>query len=470
MSSQEFDAIIIGGGPGGYVAAIRCAQLGMKTALVEKTHLGGICLNWGCIPTKALLRSAEILEYAKHATDFGLKALKPEVDFPKVIERSRGVASQLSQGIAHLMKKNKVTVFMGHGQLEGRQGDNHQITVTLEDQKTQTLLSKNIILATGARARELPDFAANGKTIWNYRHAMTPDQQPKSLVVLGSGAIGIEFASFYNTLGTHVTVVEMQDRILPVEDREISQLAQKSLEIQGITIHVNATVSESKATKSGIQLSLKTAQGEETLETDALLVAVGIQGNVENLNLEATKVHVERGQIKVNEWCQTHEPGIYAIGDVAGAPWLAHKASHEGVMVAEKIAGNPHVHPMRKDHIPGCTYSHPQVASVGMTEDKAKEAGYDIKVGRFPFLGNGKAIALGTTEGLVKTIFDKKTGAFLGAHMIGHEVTELIHSFALALTLEATEADLMATIFPHPTLSEMIHESTLNADGQALHI
>lgn len=467
-TQNDFDIIVIGAGPGGYVAAIRAAQLGLKTAIIEKEHLGGVCLNWGCIPTKALLRSAEIKHLIDHAEDYGIKVGKPEVNLDKVVERSRKISAQLSRGIEGLMKKNKIIVFDGTAKLKGK----GEISLDQKDGQQKSLKAKHIIIATGARPRLLPNIEVDGDIIWVARNAMTPKKMPKSLVVIGSGAIGIEFASFYRLMGADVTVIEMMDRILPQEDAEISKLAQKNFEKQGITFKLSSTVDKVEKTSKGAKLTLKaTGTGSpETIEADNVIVAIGIIGNTENLGLENTKVTVDRGQIVVDQWCQTTEPGVYAIGDVAGAPWLAHKASHEGILCVEKIANQEGVHPMDRSKIPGCTYSIPQVASVGLTEAKAKESGREIRVGRFQFIGNGKALALGDTEGLVKTIFDAKTGELLGAHMIGAEVTELIQGFGIAKTLETTEAELMHTIFPHPTLSEMMHESTLNAYGRTIHM
>lgn len=464
MADTQFDILVIGGGPGGYVSAIRAAQLGMKTALVEREHLGGICLNWGCIPTKALLRSAEIFDHMKHAESFGLSAGNIGFDLDKVVQRSRGVAKQLNQGVGHLLKKNKVTVFMAAAKLAG----SGKVEID-EKGKKQTLSAKHIILATGARARDLPGLEADGKLVWNYKHALVADTMPKRLLVIGSGAIGIEFASFFNSLGSDVTVVEVMDRVLPVEDAEISVLAHKAFEKKGMKIMTGATV---KGLKRGAKEVVATIEkgGKSTEHTfDRVISAVGIVGNVEDLGLEGTKVKVDRTHVVIDEWCRTGEPGVYAIGDIAGAPWLAHKASHEGVICIEKIAGLKDVHPLDVKRIPGCTYCQPQVASVGLTEAAAKEAGYELKVGRFPFIGNGKAIALGEPEGMVKTVFDAKTGELLGAHMIGAEVTELIQGYGIAKTLETTEADLMHTVFPHPTLSEMMHESVLDAYGRAVH-
>ncbi|AIK96024.1 dihydrolipoyl dehydrogenase [Candidatus Odyssella acanthamoebae] len=463
---QDFDVVVVGAGPGGYVAAIRAAQLGMKTAIVEKEHMGGVCLNWGCIPTKALLRTAEVKHLIDHAEEFGLKVAKPEIMLDKVVERSRKIAGQLAAGIKHLMKKNKITVLEGHGSLKGKS----ILSVKDNTGKTEDIKAKHIILATGARARTLPHLEVDGDIVWTARHAMTPKTMPKSLVIVGSGAIGIEFASFYRTLGVEVTVIEMIDRILPQEDPEISALALKNFEKQGIKFVLSATVEKLEKTQNSAKVFVKTAKGQEIFEASNVILAIGIIGNTENLGLENTKAKVEKNQIQTNEWCQTAESGLYAIGDVAGAPWLAHKASHEAIICVEKIAGLPGVHPLNKLNIPGCTYSLPQVASIGLTEEKAKAEGRAIKVGRFPYIGNGKAIALGDSEGLVKTIFDAKTGELLGAHMIGAEVTELIQGFGIAKTLETTEADLMHTIFPHPTLSEMMHESVLNAFGRTIHI
>jgi dihydrolipoamide dehydrogenase len=461
MADKEFDLIVVGGGPGGYVAAIRGAQLGMKTAVIEREHLGGICLNWGCIPTKALLRSSEVWHIVQNLKDYGLKADNLEFDLQAIVERSRGVAKQLSGGIAHLLKKNKIEVVMGEAKLAG----NGQVEVA----GVGTLSGKHIILAVGARPRSLPGLEADGDRVWTYREAMVPKEIPKSLLVVGSGAIGIEFASFYNDLGASVTVVEVMDRILPVEDEEISLMALKAFEKQGIKVLTGAKVADLKRKKDRVTASVEVDGKLEAIDADRVIMAVGIVGNTEGVGLETTKVKVDRGHVVINEWCETDEPGVYAIGDVAGAPWLAHKASHEGVICVEKIAGVEGVHPLNKSLIPGCTYSRPQIASVGMTERAAKEAGYDVKVGKFPFLGNGKAIALGEPEGMVKTLFDVKTGELLGAHMIGAEVTELIQGYVVARTLETTEAELMHTVFPHPTLSEMMHESVLDAYGRAIH-
>ncbi len=464
---MEFDLAVIGAGPGGYVAAIRAAQLGMKTAIVERDRLGGICLNWGCIPTKALLRTSEIYHLMQNASEFGLRADNVGFDFAQVIARSRKVAEKLSNGVAYLMKKNKIAVIEGHAKLEG-QG---RIAVTGKDgQKLPMIAAKHIILATGARAKTLPGLEPDDRVIWTYKEAMVPETFPKSLLVVGSGAIGIEFASFYRTLGAEVTVVEILDRILPAEDEEISRLAEKSFAKQGIAIRTGTTVERLVTSGDGVTATLKTPDGRLEGSVDRVILAIGIIGNVEGLGLDEQGVRVDKGHIVVDEWCRPGVPGLYAIGDVIGPPWLAHKAMHEGVLCVEKIAGLDGVHPLDKTNVPACTYSAPQVASLGLTEAAARAAGHDLKVGRYPYYANGKAIALGEPEGLVKTIFDAKTGALLGAHMIGAEVTELIQGFAIGKTLETTEAELIATIFPHPTLSEMMHESVLDAFGRALHI
>lgn len=465
MSEKSHDLVVIGGGPGGYVAAIRAAQLGMNVGLIEANHLGGICLNWGCIPTKTLLRSSEIFHLLHRLDEFGLFAKDVSFDLGKIVKRSRDVAGQLSKGVQHLLKKNKVTVYDGWGKLQG-QG---KITVEKDGKTRETLAAKHIILATGARARQLPGLEPDGKQVWSYREALVAPKVPKSLLVIGSGAIGIEFASFFQSLGAKVTVVEVMDRILPVEDEEISAFARKAFEKQGMKIITGASVSKLDKRSNEVTATIKTAKGEEKLVIETVISAVGITPNTENIGLEKTKIKLDRGHIVTNEWLQTDEPGIYAIGDVTAPPWLAHKASHEGVICVEKIAEQKHVHPLIKSNIPGCTYCMPQIASVGLTEKAAKEKGYKIKVGRFPFIGNGKAIALGEAEGLVKTIFDEKTGELLGAHMIGAEVTEMIQGYGIAKTLETTEEDLMHTIFPHPTLSEMMHESVLDAYGKVIH-
>jgi len=464
--TKSFDVVVVGSGPGGYVTAIRASQLGLKAAVVERAEVGGICLNWGCIPTKALLRSSEIFQLFQHADDFGLSAKDIKFDLKKVVERSRAVAAQLSNGVSFLLKKNKVEVIAGEGKLKSK----GVLSVT-KDGKSEDVSAKHIIIATGARARTLPGLEPDGKLIWTYREALLPDVMPKSLLVVGSGAIGIEFASFFNTLGAKTTVVEVMDRVLPVEDAEISALAQKAFEKQGMTIHTGTTVEKLETGKNNVTATLKAKDGKtETITVDRVILAVGIVGNTENLGLEAAGVKVERGHIVINEWGETGVPGLYAIGDVAGPPWLAHKASHEGVICVERIAGVEGLHPMETKNIPGCTYCWPQVASVGLTEEAAKAAGHKVKVGRFPFIGNGKAIALGEPEGLIKTVFDESTGELLGAHMIGAEVTELIQGYAVAKTLETTEAELIHTVFPHPTLSEMMHESVLDAYDRVLHI
>ncbi|MCZ6589879.1 MAG: dihydrolipoyl dehydrogenase [Alphaproteobacteria bacterium] len=473
MADSKFDLIIVGGGPGGYVAAIRAAQLGLKTAVVEAEHLGGICLNWGCIPTKALLRSAEIYNYIQHAEAFGLKVTGASFDLQKIVERSRAVSKQLNQGVGYLLKKNKVEVIDGWGKLAGGSAGARKLSVEKDGKKIADLEAKNIILATGARARDLPGLEADGKLIWTYREAMVPDVMPKSLLVVGSGAIGIEFASFYRTLGAEVTVVEVLDRVLPVEDAEISALAHKAFEKQGMTIHTGATVSALKVGKNSVTATIE-ASGEaggkkSELTFDRVIMAVGIVGNVENIGLEGSQVKVDRTHVVIDEWGATGEAGVWAIGDLVGPPWLAHKAEHEGVICVEKIAGVKGVHPLDTSRIPGCTYCQPQVASIGLTEAAAKEQGHKVRVGRFPFQGNGKAIALGEPEGLVKTVFDAETGELLGAHMIGTEVTELIQGYGIAKTLETTEEELMHAVFPHPTLSEMMHESVLDAYDRVIH-
>ncbi|WP_317054434.1 dihydrolipoyl dehydrogenase [Roseovarius rhodophyticola] len=464
MAAKSFDMIVIGAGPGGYVAAIRGAQLGMNVAVVEREHMGGICLNWGCIPTKAMLRSSEVFHLMHRAKEFGLKADKIDYDLDAVVKRSRSVAGQLSGGIGHLMKKNKVTTVMGEATLTGK----GKVSVKTE-KGTEELTAKNIVLATGARARELPGLEADGDLVWTYKHALLPPRMPKKLLVIGSGAIGIEFASFYNTLGADTTVVEVMDRVLPVEDAEISAFAKKAFTKQGMKIMEKAMVKQLDRAKGKVTAHIEVGGKVEKHDFDTVISAVGIVGNVENLGLEALGVKIDRTHVVVDAYCRTGVDGLYAIGDIAGAPWLAHKASHEGVMVAELIAGK-HPHPVRPESIAGCTYCHPQVASVGYTEAKAKELGYDIKVGRFPFIGNGKAIALGEPEGMIKTIFDTKTGELLGAHMVGAEVTEMIQGYVVGRQLETTEEDLMHTVFPHPTLSEMMHESVLDAYGQVIHM
>ncbi|MGR3484728.1 MAG: dihydrolipoyl dehydrogenase [Paracoccaceae bacterium] len=465
--AKTHDLIVIGAGPGGYVCAIRAAQLGLKVAIVEREHMGGICLNWGCIPTKAMLRSSEVFHLIHRAKEFGLKAEGIGYDLDAVVKRSRGVAKQLNQGVGHLMKKNKVEVVMGEATLPAR----GKVTVTT-DKGTTELEAPNVVLATGARARELPGLEADGDLVWTYKHALEPKRMPKRLLVIGSGAIGIEFASFYNTLGAETTVVEVMDRILPVEDAEISTMAEKAFKKQGMTILRKAMVQKlDRDPKAGKVTAHIEANGKtEAHEFDTVFSAVGIVGNVEGLGLEELGVKIERSHVETDDHCRTGVEGLYAIGDIAGAPWLAHKASHEGVMVAELIAGKNDVHPVDADAIAGCTYCHPQVASVGLTEAQAKESGHDVKVGRFPFVGNGKAIALGEPEGMIKTVFDAKTGELLGAHMIGAEVTELIQGYVVGRQLETTEEDLMNTVFPHPTLSEMMHESVLDAYDRVIHI
>ncbi len=478
--SNSYDVIIIGSGPGGYVTAIRSAQLGLKTAIVEREHLGGICLNWGCIPTKALLRSAEIKHFAEHAKNYGLKLDGTiSADVKAVVDRSRGVSARLNGGVGFLMKKNKVDVIWGEAKLKGK----GEIVVGKPTKKAMepqhpapkgtlgegTYKAKHIIVATGARPRVLPGIEPDGKLIWTYFEAMVPPELPKKLIVMGSGAIGIEFASFYNAMGCDVTVVELLPQVMPVEDTEISKLAQKLLEKQGLKFHLEAKVTKVEKGSNSVKATIETKDGKsQVIEADRLISAVGVQGNIENLGLEELGIKTDRGCIVIDGYGKTNVEGIYAIGDVAGPPMLAHKAEHEGVICVEKIAGVPGVHPMDKGKIPGCTYCHPQVASVGMTEAKAKEAGRDIRVGRFQFGANGKAIALGEDQGLIKTIFDKKTGELLGAHMVGAEVTELIQGFVVAMNLETTEEELMHTVFPHPTLSEMMKESVLDAYGRVL--
>ncbi len=466
--TQKFDLIVIGGGPGGYVAAIRAAQLGMKAAVIEKEHLGGICLNWGCIPTKALLRAAELRHNLDHLQDYGIEITgEVKINLPKVVERSRGVAARLSGGVAHLLKKNKVTVIDGTAKLAGKSGANHLVSVT--GKTAQTVSAPHVIIATGARARQIPGMESDGTQILTYREAMVPKTMPKSLIVVGSGAIGIEFASFYRDMGVEVTVVEALDRILNAEDSEISAMAHKAFEKRGMTILTSAKLQSLKKTAHEVTATIEKGGKTQSLTAERVIMAIGIVGNSENLGLESTKVKLDRGHIVTDGYGATGEPGLYAIGDITGAPWLAHKASHEGIICVEKIAGHKDVHAIGDNTVPGCTYCRPQVASVGLTEDAAKAKGLDIKVGRFPFLANGKAIALGDDEGLIKTIFDAKTGELLGAHMIGPEVTEMIQGYAIARTLETTEQELMQTIFPHPTLSEAMHESVLDAFDRAIH-
>ena len=466
MADTNFDVIIVGGGPGGYVAAIRAAQLGLRTCVVEKKHLGGICLNWGCIPTKALLRSAEIYNYMKHAEDYGLSLTGAAFDIQKVVARSRGVSAQLNAGVTHLLKKNKVTVIDGEGKLNGP----GKVAVAKDGKALPPLTGKNVIIATGARPRSLPGLEPDGRLVWTYFEALVPDKMPKSLLVIGSGAIGIEFASFYRTMGAEVTVVEVLPQVLPVEDAEIAAVARKQFEKNGMKIMTAAKVTKLDKAADSVTCTIEDEKGEsQRITVDRVIAAVGVVGNIEGVGLETTKVKTDRGCIVTDPFGQTAEPGVYAIGDVAGPPMLAHKAEHEGVICIEAIAGL-HPHPMVKTKIPGCTYCHPQIASVGLTEAAAKEQGHAVKVGRFPFMGNGKAIALGEPDGLVKTVFDAKTGQLLGAHMVGAEVTELIQGFVVAMGLETTEEDLMHTVFPHPTLSEMMHESVLDAYGRVIHM
>jgi len=468
--AENYDVIVLGSGPGGYVAAIRAAQLGLKTAIVERELLGGICLNWGCIPTKALLRSAEVFHYMQHAGDYGLVAKGIEADLQAVVKRSRGVARQLNQGVTHLMKKNKIAVHMGEGTLTG------PTSLTVKGEKgEEKLTAKHVIVATGARARDLPFAPADGKRVWTYRHAMTPPEMPTKLLVIGSGAIGIEFASFYNDMGAEVTVVEMLDRVVPVEDADVSAFLEKALRKQGMTIMTGAGVEDLKVTAKGVTAKIKGKDGKVAeSEFSHVIVAIGIVPNTENIGLEKL-AELDRGFIQIDPYGRTKSKGLWAIGDCVPGPWLAHKASHEGVTAAEAIArelGNKevHPHPLDRSAIPGCTYCRPQIASVGLTEAKAKEAGREVKAGTFPFIGNGKAIALGEAEGFVKTVFDAKTGELLGAHMVGAEVTEMIQGYTVGKVLETTEAELMQTIFPHPTISESMHESVLAAYGRALHI
>ena len=466
MVAQNFDLVILGGGPGGYVAAIRAAQLKLSVAVVEREHLGGICLNWGCIPTKALLRAAELLANIQHAGQFGITVGPVGFDIEKIVRHSRQVSGQLTRGVGFLLKKHKVAVFDGQGRLDGPRA----VVVEKDGKIVATLAAKNVILATGARARSLPGLEPDGERVWTYKEAMVPTAMPKSLLVVGSGAIGIEFASFYRALGAEVTVVEVLPRILPIEDEDISAFAQKQFIKRGIKIMTGATVKSLVKRADGVTARIEGAGQASEISVERAIMAVGITGNVENIGLESTKAKAERGHVAVNEWAETAEPGLYAIGDLAGPPWLAHKASHEGVIAVERIAGVKGLHPLDARRIPGCTFCQPQIASVGLTEVAAKAQGREVRVGRFPFIGNGKAIALGEAEGLVKTIFDARTGELLGAHMAGAEVTELIQGYAIAMALESTEAELMHAVFPHPTLSETMHESVLDAYGRALHI
>lgn len=464
--NQKFDLVIIGGGPGGYVAAIRAAQLKLKVALVEREHLGGICLNWGCIPTKALLKSAEVYHTCKDASAaFGIKTKGVEFDLAAVVKRSREVSEKLSKGVAGLMKKNAITVIEGTGKLDGKN------TVSVQSKSGSTkITATHIIIATGARSREIPTIKMDGKYIWSYKEAMLPDAMPKKLLVVGSGAIGSEFASFYHMLGADVTIMEVAPRILPHEDQEVSAFAAKAFSKRGIKLLTKTEVLQTNVKGKSVEVKYRDENGKTHDEMfDRVISAVGVVANIENLGLEKTKVKIERGVIKTDGYMQTDEPGVYAIGDVVSAPWLAHKASHEGVICVEKIAGlKPH--PMKRENIPACTYTYPQVASIGLTEEAAKEKYKDIKVGRFPLYANGKAIAIDETDGFIKTIFDSKTGELLGAHMIGAEVTEMIQGFALAKTMEATEAEIMHTIFPHPTVSESMHESVLDAWERVIHL
>lgn len=461
---NTFDVVVLGAGPGGYVAAIRASQLGLKTAIIEKEHLGGVCLNWGCIPTKSLLRSAEVYRTVLQAKNFGVTLDHPKPNLQKMVERSRSVASHLSNGIKGLLKKNNVTHIQGHGRFI----NDTTIEVEHKGQK-QNVIGKNIIIATGARARELPHLKADGKRIWLAKHAMTPAFMPEKLLIVGSGAIGIEFASFYQTIGAQVTVVEMVDHILPQEDRDISKHAKKQFEAQGMTFYLSSSVTKLTSNLGDVEATILDQHKKEIIHSyDAVILAIGVQGNTEALGLENININVEKHQIQVNEYNQTQHAHIYAIGDIVGAPCLAHKASHEGMMVAEHIKGlNPH--PINKKNIPSCTYAHPQVASVGMTEAQVNDIKNDVTIGMFPLTANGKALSVGEPEGFIKTIFDKKTGELLGAHMIGHEVTEMIQGYVIAKQLETTETELMQTIFPHPTLSEAMHESVLSAFGQAIH-
>ena len=463
MASNLFDLIVLGAGPGGYVAAIRASQLGLNVAVVEREHLGGICLNWGCIPTKAMLRSAEVYHLAERAKEFGLSAEKISFDLNKIVERSRKISGQLNQGVGHLLKKNKVTVFSGEAKLL----DRSNVSIN-SGGKYEKITAKNIVLATGARARELPGMEADGDLVWTYKHALTPSRMPKKLLVIGSGAIGVEFASFYNTFGANTTIVEVLDRILPVEDEDVSSLAAEQFAKQGMTIKTGAKVQKLEKKKNQVVASIDCNGVTEVLEFDTVISAVGIIGNIEGLGLEEVGVETKANHVVTDEYCETTASGIFAIGDLTGAPWLAHKASHEGVLVAEKIAGQS-VKPINPIAIPGCTYSYPQIASVGLTEAQAQKAGYKINVGKFPFIGNGKAIALGEKEGFIKTIFDTSSGELLGAHMIGAEVTELIQGYVIGQALETTEEDLIHAVFPHPTLSEMMHESVLDAHSRVIH-
>jgi dihydrolipoamide dehydrogenase len=463
MTNKRYDLVVLGGGPGGYVAAIRASQLGMSVAVVEKEHLGGICLNWGCIPTKAMLKSAEVFETLKHASDFGISAENLKFDLNKVVDRSKKIADQLSAGVKHLLAKNNIKVINGIGLIK----DSNTVTVEVSGKKSD-IFSKNLVLATGARAREVEGVESDGDAIWNYKHALRPKRLPKKLLVVGSGAIGVEFASFYNSLGCDVTIIELLHCILPNEDKDIAKYAKKQFESKGIKILESTKIKKIKKEKSTIVVTLEILDQLKTYEFDTIIVAAGIVGNTEDIGLEKLGVNIEKTHIKTDEFCQTSVQGVYAIGDVSGAPWLAHKASHEGVLVAEKIAGLA-VRPIPRTSIAGCTFCNPQIASIGLTEDMALEEGYQLKVGTFPFSANGKALAIGDSGGFVKTIYDSNTGELIGAHMIGPEVTELIHGFALGKQLEGTDEDFADTIFPHPTLSEAIHESSLNSNGRTIH-
>jgi dihydrolipoamide dehydrogenase len=471
VETKKFDLCVIGAGPGGYVAAIRAAQLGLKVGIVEANHLGGICLNWGCIPTKALLKSSEVNHLLHNLEEFGFSAKETSFDFAKVVERSRGVSKKLSGGVAGLLKKNKVEVIDGFAKFIGAK----KVSVSKDGKEFAQVEAANFIIATGARARVIPGMEPDGESIWTYREAMTPKALPKSLLVVGSGAIGVEFASFYKNMGSEVTIVEMADNILPVEDEEISKLARKSFEKQGMKIITSAALKSLKKGKGNVTAVIEVAGKSQEIKAEKVIMAVGIVANIENIGLEKTKVKIEKGHVVVNPYLETSEAGIYAIGDIVSGPWLAHKASHEGAIAAEKIASKigkydpKKVHPIKVENIPGCTYSMPQIASVGITEKKAKELNKKVKIGRFPYLANGKAIAMGETEGLIKVIFDEKTGELLGAHLIGAEVTEMIQGYVIAKQAELTEEDLMHTIFPHPTMSEMMHEAVLDAYGKVIH-
>lgn len=466
MATSSFDVVVIGGGPGGYVAAIRAAQLGLSAAVVEREHLGGICLNWGCIPTKALLRSAEVLHLMQNAKAFGISASGVEFDLDAIVKRSRAVSAQLQSGVRHLLAKNKVIVVKGHGRLGGK----GKVSVTQEHGQTVELQARHIILATGARPRSLAGLEPDGKQVWTYKEAMMPPKMPKSLLVVGSGAIGVEFASFYRALGAEVTLVEVLDQILPTEDHEVAAIARKSFEQQGMRVMTSASVKTLQKDADGVTATIATASATSQVRAERVILATGVTANTEALGLEGTGVAIERGHIVVNQWLETGEPGVYAIGDLTAPPWLAHKASHEAIICVEKIAGVEGVRPLDARGIPGCIYARPQIASIGLTEKKAVLMGFQVKVGRFPLVANGKAIALGETEGLIKTVFDARTGELLGAHMVGAEVTEMIQGYGIAKTLEATEVELMHTVFPHPTISESMHEAVLSAFGHAIHI